>query len=119
MPLATIEMTCVPLASLAVIDVIDTGPGVPPHARDHIFDRFYRIDGNEAVGTGLGLSLARGGVEAIGGRLTLEQSSSDGSTFRITVPKSPGSTARVTDPDSRIMTNRTERLQTTPRGHTA
>jgi heavy metal sensor kinase len=105
--------------SLAAIDVIDTGPGVPPHARDHIFDRFYRIDGNEAVGTGLGLSLARGGVEAIGGRLTLEQSSSEGSTFRITVQKSHGSTARVPDPDSRILTNRSDSLQTTPRGHTA
>jgi len=76
--------------SLAVVDVIDTGPGVPSEARDHIFDRFYRTDGNEAVGTGLGLSLARGGVEAIGGRLTLEQSGPQGSTFRITVPKHPG-----------------------------
>jgi heavy metal sensor kinase len=77
--------------SLAVVDVIDTGPGVPPEAQDHIFDRFYRSDGNDAVGTGLGLSLARGGVEAIGGRLTLEQSGPDGSTFRITIPKQAGS----------------------------
>src|SRR4029453_1276317 len=68
-------------ASLAVLDVIDTGPGVPPEARGHIFDRFYRRDDNQAGGSGLGLSLAKGGVEAIGGRLTLEHSGSDGSTF--------------------------------------
>ena len=73
--------------SLAVVDVIDSGPGVPPHAREHIFDRFYRIDGSEVVGTGLGLSLARGGVEAIGGRLTLEQTGPEGSTFRIAIPQ--------------------------------
>jgi heavy metal sensor kinase len=104
--------------SLAVIDVIDTGPGVPPEARHHIFDRFYRLDGNEAVGTGLGLSLARGGVEAIGGRLTLEQSTSEGSTFRITVPKSPGS-GSSSRPDSRILTNNSDSLQTTGRGRPA
>src|SRR4029453_4133108 len=85
--------------SLAVVDVIDTGAGVPLDARDHIFDRFYRIGGSEAFGTGLGLSLAKGGVEAVGGRLTLEQSSPEGSTFRITVPKRPGSGARDTESD--------------------
>ena len=95
--------------SLAVVDVIDSGPGVPVDAREHIFDRFYRIDGNEAVGTGLGLSLAKGGVEAMGGRLTLEQSGPQGSIFRIAVPKSAG----------RILTNNSESLQATGKGHPA
>jgi two-component system sensor histidine kinase TctE len=79
--------------SLAVVDVIDTGGGVPADAKDRIFDRFYRSDGNEAAGTGLGLSLAKGGVEAVGGHLTLEQSGPEGSTFRIALPKQPGSGA--------------------------
>jgi signal transduction histidine kinase len=96
--------------SLAVVDVIDTGPGVPADARDHIFDRFYRTDGNEATGTGLGLSLARGGIAAIGGTLTLEQSGPEGSTFRVTVPKKP---------ESRILTNRSDTLQRTGQGQTA
>lgn len=95
-------------ASLAVVDVIDSGPGVPPHARNHIFDRFYRIDGSEVVGTGLGLSLARGGVEAIGGRLTLEHTGPEGSTFRIAIPKMAG-----------ILTNSSDSLQTTVKGRTA
>jgi len=76
-------------ASFAVIDVLDSGPGVPTEARERIFDRFYRSDGTEVVGTGLGLSLAKGAVEAIGGRLTLESSSPEGSVFRIVVPKAP------------------------------
>ena len=72
---------------MAVVDVTDTGPGVPADARDHIFDRFYRSDGSKAIGAGLGLSLARGAIEAIGGRLTLEQSGPGGSTFRITLTR--------------------------------
>jgi heavy metal sensor kinase len=70
----------------ATIDVSDTGPGIPADARDRIFDRFYRATTN-ATGTGLGLSLARGAVEANGGRLTLETTGPTGSTFRITLPR--------------------------------
>jgi len=73
-------------AGEAIIEVIDDGPGVPPEARAHVFDRFYRREGTEGVGFGLGLSLARGGVEALGGHLTLVESGSPGTTFRITLP---------------------------------
>ena len=75
-------------ASEAVCDVIDSGPGVPPAARDHIFERFYRFsDAAAPGGAGLGLSIARGAVEANGGRLTLAASSEAGSTFRIAMPR--------------------------------
>jgi len=76
----------------AVVEVIDSGPGVAAESRERIFDRFYRSDGTEEAGTGLGLSLARGAVEALGGRLTLEQTGPAGTTFRIVLPTStPGS----------------------------
>jgi heavy metal sensor kinase len=71
----------------AVVDVIDSGPGVAADARPRIFDRFYRADGLEATGTGLGLSIARGAVEASGGHLTLERSDPQGSIFRISMPR--------------------------------
>ena len=70
----------------ALIDVSDSGPGIPPEARDRIFDRFYRAT-TSATGAGLGLSLARGAVEANGGRLTIEASGPSGSTFRISLPR--------------------------------
>ena len=55
-------------AGEAICDVIDSGPGVPPQARDQIFERFYRVMAPTAPsGTGLGLSIARGAVEANGG----------------------------------------------------
>jgi len=69
----------------AVVEVVDSGPGVPADAREQVFERFYRRD-TEGVGFGLGLSLARGGVEALGGRLTLGDPDTSGTTFRITLP---------------------------------
>ncbi len=73
----------------AVVDVIDRGRGVPAAARDHIFDRFFRAGpgATDVTGTGLGLSIAKSAVETTGGTLTLEQSSEQGSTFRITLPR--------------------------------
>ena len=70
----------------AIVEVSDSGPGVPEDARARIFDRFYRVDGTEAGGTGLGLSIARGAVEASHGHLTLERTGATGSTFRISLP---------------------------------
>ena len=71
----------------AIVDVSDTGPGVPLAARAHIFDRFYRASA-DVEGNGLGLAIARSAVEASGGTLTLERTGPEGSTFRISVPAS-------------------------------
>ena len=75
---------------LAVLDVSDTGPGIPADMRPRVFDRFYRADRSRSRenggGTGLGLSIARWAVEVNGGQLTLETTDGAGSTFRITLP---------------------------------
>jgi heavy metal sensor kinase len=78
----------------AVLDVVDSGPGIPVDSHDRIFDRFYRADSLQK-GTGLGLSIAKGVVDASGGRLTLERSGPGGSTFRISLPGSQAATRRV------------------------
>jgi signal transduction histidine kinase len=76
-------------ADAVTLDVIDSGAGIDAAARDRIFDRFFRApQGAGETGAGLGLSIAKGAVEANGGRLTLVSSGEHGSTFRITLPRS-------------------------------
>ena len=77
----------------AIVEVVDSGPGIPGGVREHIFDRFFRAPSASAEvgGSGLGLSIAKSAVEANGGMLTLERSGDDGSTFRISVPLSSAS----------------------------
>jgi len=72
-----------------LIEVTDTGPGIPAEHRDRVFDRFYRIDKDRsgpAGGAGLGLSIARWAVEANGGRIELQSREKQGSTFRLVFP---------------------------------
>ena len=42
-----------------VVDVVDTGPGIPPDLRERVFDRFFRVPGTSADGSGLGLAITR------------------------------------------------------------
>jgi heavy metal sensor kinase len=75
---------------MAVLDVSDTGPGIPTEMQPRVFDRFYRADQarsrENGGGAGLGLSIARWAVEVNGGQLTLESREGPGATFRITLP---------------------------------
>jgi heavy metal sensor kinase len=79
------------ISAAAVLEVHDTGPGIGIEARPRIFDRFYRAGFTErrgnADGFGLGLSIAKWGVETSGGTLTLEPTHGLGTTFRLTLPR--------------------------------
>src|SRR6266571_4319689 len=80
-----------------LIDVSDTGPGIPTELRSRIFDRFYRVDkarSRDNGGTGLGLALAKWAVEVNGGQLTLEPATGIGSRFRITLPRTATATTQ-------------------------
>jgi signal transduction histidine kinase len=71
------------------IEVEDNGPGVRPHERKRIFDRFYRADdllSRSTEGTGLGLAIAKKIVELHGGRIELDSKVGEGSTFRVVLP---------------------------------
>jgi len=73
----------------AVIDVIDSGPGVPAEERDSIFDSFFRgrVKANARVeGTGLGLAIAREFTEAHGGKISVVSEGSGGH-FRVKLPR--------------------------------
>ena len=58
-------------ANRLVIEVIDSGPGIPPELTERVFDRFYRVPGNGTRGSGLGLSIARSAAERCGLRIRL------------------------------------------------
>ncbi len=74
------------------ISIGDRGPGLPPGVAEKVFEKFYRANGSRTGGLGLGLSIARGFVEAHGGTLTAENRAGGGARFKINVP------VRVTDP---------------------
>lgn len=75
------------------IVISDTGPGIPPEAQAHVFDRFFRVDKarsrDESVngtGAGLGLSIARWVAELHGGTIVLDGANGEGATFVISLP---------------------------------
>jgi signal transduction histidine kinase len=72
-----------------VIEVSDTGPGIPSEHLPRVFERFYRVDAarsRELGGTGLGLAIVKHLVEAHGGRVEAESRLGVGTTIRVTLP---------------------------------
>jgi PAS domain S-box-containing protein len=65
--------------------VRDTGPGIPESDFPRLFDRFWQADGGRRDGAGLGLPIAKGIVEAHGGRIWVESGLGAGATFHFTV----------------------------------
>jgi signal transduction histidine kinase len=73
-------------SSLARLVIEDTGHGITPEDRDHIFEPFYT---GRDEGTGLGLAIAREIIEAHGGRITFESRRESGTRFVIELPRNP------------------------------
>jgi len=67
--------------------VTDTGPGIAPADMDHLFDNFWQARRNDHRGVGLGLAIAKGVVEAHGGRIWCDSAPGRGSTFSFTLPR--------------------------------
>lgn len=73
------------------ISVRDTGSGIPAENLPHLFDRFWQARGARRGGAGLGLAIAKGIVEAHGGRIWVESELGAGSTFGFSLPLEGGS----------------------------
>ena len=73
-----------------IVSVKDNGKGIPPNAIDNLFKKFYQVDTSstrEKGGSGLGLSICKGIVEAHGGRIWVTNEPKGGAIFSFTVPK--------------------------------
>ena len=94
-PTATLTLRCEVEPTAVVIEVSDTGPGIPPEVLPHVFEPFVTF--GKAHGTGLGLAISDRIIAEHGGRITVASVPGTGATFRIFLPRfKTGDTDRVT-----------------------
>ena len=80
----TVEVT---QTATGEVTVRDHGPGIPPDARDRVFDRFYRAPGARSMpGSGLGLAIVRRVVDAHHGSVVAEDAPGGGTIMRVSLP---------------------------------
>jgi PAS domain S-box-containing protein len=84
-----------------LIQVSDTGWGIPKYSQDQIFSKFFRADNitrRETTGTGLGLYLVKGLVDSLGGKIWFESREDKGSDFFLSLPRTASSVKNNTRP---------------------
>jgi two-component system, OmpR family, sensor histidine kinase KdpD len=79
--------TCAAGSNVLTIDVVDHGPGIPDDQRNRVFEPFQQLgDRRSSGGVGLGLAVAKGFVEAVGGRIEARSTPGGGLTMRVELP---------------------------------
>jgi signal transduction histidine kinase len=82
-----VQVSAEPLDDEVLFAVRDTGVGVSAKQLPHIFDRFWQATPKARLGSGLGLTIAKGVVDALGGKIWVESQPGDGTTFFFTLPR--------------------------------
>lgn len=85
----TISVSSEQMNGKAILEVTDTGAGIPPEAILHVFERFYRVDGarsRQSGGTGLGLAIVKSICTVFGGTVDVRSEVGTGTTFRVELP---------------------------------
>src|SRR5580698_4681313 len=88
-----IMITSATADSICTFTVSDNGIGIASEYHDMIFEPFKRLHGKDLAGTGLGLALCRGMIEAQGGRIWVASEAGKGSSFSFTLTMSSGATS--------------------------
>jgi PAS domain S-box-containing protein len=82
----TIRVSARQQGDAVMVSIVDTGPGIPPEHLSKVFDKFWKGQETKGTGSGLGLSIAKGIVEAHGGSIWAESELGKGSSFAFTLP---------------------------------
>lgn len=85
-PGGSITLTAERRGEVAVLQVADTGMGIPPEAQKQLFEKFFQVPGRPGGGAGLGLSISKEIVRAHGGHIWVESQVGQGSRFLFTLP---------------------------------
>ena len=86
-----VTVRCKSVEGHSLIEVEDTGPGIPPEARRQVFERFFRLPGASQPGSGLGLAIVREIAHGLQGEVEiLDPPGGQGSLLRVTLPGSAG-----------------------------
>jgi signal transduction histidine kinase len=88
-PGSRVDLNIQARANQIVLEVRDTGPGIPAEHLPHLFERFYRVDASrssETGGSGVGLTISKHLATAMGGRLEVESGFGTGSSFVLVLP---------------------------------
>ncbi len=96
-PERRLRITARAAAGVCRLEVDDSGPGIAPAVREHVFEPFYRGPGVTVGGAGIGLATVRRVVEAYGGSASVTSVEDRGSTFTVTLPLAPPPSARADD----------------------
>ncbi|MFC7827920.1 MULTISPECIES: sensor histidine kinase [Streptomyces] len=109
----TVLVAASALADRVEVRVVDRGPGVPDDAKDRIFEPFQRYgDAPRGAGVGLGLAVARGFAESMGGTLNAEDTPGGGLTMVLTLRAVGSSGSPATTPDPATAESTTAERQT-------
>jgi signal transduction histidine kinase len=81
-----VRVSAEPVGDEVLFTVRDSGVGVSPKQLPHVFDRFWQAAPKARLGSGLGLTIAKGLVEALGGRIWVESRPGEGTAFFFTLP---------------------------------
>jgi two-component system, OmpR family, sensor histidine kinase KdpD len=98
-----VRVTAERTGNRVTVAVVDQGPGVPSGLEDQLFEPFQRLgDRDNSTGVGLGLSVVRGFVDAMGGTVHAEQTPGGGLTMVLDLPAGPGPVADGADGRVRV-----------------